>query len=78
MEAVVLAGGLGTRLREVASDRAKPMATVAGRPFLEWIVLAPSARSRPSRNPGSLFSEVWSELGKVLGDKSDRLGICEC
>jgi len=40
MEAVVLAGGLGTRLRGVVSDRPKPMAIVAGRPFLEWIVRA--------------------------------------
>lgn len=33
-EAVVLAGGLGTRLRERVSDRPKPMAPVAGVPFL--------------------------------------------
>jgi len=34
MEAIVLAGGLGTRLRAVVSDLPKPMAPVAGRPFL--------------------------------------------
>ena len=34
MEAVVLAGGLGTRLRSVVSDVPKPMAPVGGRPFL--------------------------------------------
>ena len=34
-EAVILAGGLGTRLREVVSDVPKPMAPVNGRPFLE-------------------------------------------
>jgi D-glycero-alpha-D-manno-heptose 1-phosphate guanylyltransferase len=34
--AVVLAGGLGTRLRTVVSDRPKSMALIAGRPFLEW------------------------------------------
>jgi len=33
--AVVLAGGLGTRLRSVVPDLPKPMASVAGRPFLE-------------------------------------------
>lgn len=33
--AFVLAGGLGTRLRPVVSDRPKPMADVLGRPFLE-------------------------------------------
>ncbi|MBK7665034.1 MAG: NTP transferase domain-containing protein [Sterolibacteriaceae bacterium] len=43
MEAIVLAGGLGTRLRDVVSDIPKPMAPVAGRPFLE-ILLANLAR----------------------------------
>jgi len=35
--AFVLAGGLGTRLRSVVSDRPKPMADVLGNPFLEII-----------------------------------------
>lgn len=43
MEAIVLAGGFGTRLRQVVPDLPKPMAPVAGRPFLE-IVLADLAR----------------------------------
>jgi NDP-sugar pyrophosphorylase family protein len=38
-EALVLAGGLGTRLRAVVDDRPKPLATVAERPFLDWLVL---------------------------------------
>jgi NDP-sugar pyrophosphorylase family protein len=38
MKAVILAGGLGTRLRSVVNDRPKPMAPVAGRPFLEYLV----------------------------------------
>lgn len=33
--AIVLAGGLGTRLRSVVPDLPKPMAPVGGRPFLE-------------------------------------------
>ncbi len=33
--AVILAGGLGTRLRSTVPDVPKPMASVAGRPFLE-------------------------------------------
>jgi NDP-sugar pyrophosphorylase family protein len=36
MQAVILAGGLGTRLRSVVADRPKPMAGIAGRPFLEY------------------------------------------
>jgi D-glycero-alpha-D-manno-heptose 1-phosphate guanylyltransferase len=39
-EAIVLAGGFGTRLRSVVSDVPKPMAPVAGRPFLELLLAA--------------------------------------
>jgi D-glycero-alpha-D-manno-heptose 1-phosphate guanylyltransferase len=37
-EAIILAGGLGTRLRSVLPDLPKAMAPVAGRPFLSWIL----------------------------------------
>lgn len=37
-EAIVLAGGFGTRLRHVVSDVPKPMAPVAGRPFLAYLL----------------------------------------
>ena len=36
--AVILAGGLGTRLRAVVADRPKSMAMVAGRPFLDHLL----------------------------------------
>ena len=39
MQAVLLAGGLGTRLRSVVSDRPKPMANVCGKPFMEYLIL---------------------------------------
>jgi D-glycero-alpha-D-manno-heptose 1-phosphate guanylyltransferase len=39
MKAIVLAGGLGTRLRSVLGDIPKPMAPVNGRPFLEFLLL---------------------------------------
>ena len=38
MECIVLAGGMGTRLRSVVSDVPKCMAEVAGKPFLHHIV----------------------------------------
>ncbi|WP_307993425.1 nucleotidyltransferase family protein [uncultured Clostridium sp.] len=38
MEAIVLAGGFGTRLKEVVSDVPKPMAPVNGKPFLEYLI----------------------------------------
>src|SRR2546425_12402859 len=40
VEAVILCGGLGQRLRPGLADRPKPLAMVAGRPFLEWLILA--------------------------------------
>ncbi|MEW6621784.1 MAG: nucleotidyltransferase family protein [Bacillota bacterium] len=38
MEAIILAGGFGTRLSHVISDVPKPMAPVNNRPFLEYIL----------------------------------------
>lgn len=39
MQAILLAGGLGTRLQSVVNDRPKPMADVCGKPFLEYLIL---------------------------------------
>jgi len=38
MEAIVLAGGLGTRLRGIVDDIPKPMAPVQGRPFVAFVL----------------------------------------
>ena len=38
MQALLLAGGLGKRLRSVVKDRPKPMALVNGKPFLEYVI----------------------------------------
>ena len=38
MEAIILAGGFGTRLREMVPNVPKPMAQVAGKPFLEILL----------------------------------------
>lgn len=38
MEAIVLAGGRGTRLRSVVSDVPKPMAPINGKPFLSGLL----------------------------------------
>ena len=46
-EAIVLAGGLGTRLRHIVPDLPKSMAPVNGKPFL-WYVLAYLARQEIS------------------------------
>jgi D-glycero-alpha-D-manno-heptose 1-phosphate guanylyltransferase len=38
LAAIVLAGGLGTRIRQLHPDVPKPLIPVAGRPFLDWIL----------------------------------------
>ena len=38
VEAIILAGGLGTRLRSVVADVPKCMAPVAGKPFIHFVI----------------------------------------
>lgn len=38
MQAIILAGGFGTRLKSVVSEVPKPMAPVNGRPFLSYVL----------------------------------------
>jgi D-glycero-alpha-D-manno-heptose 1-phosphate guanylyltransferase len=82
-EAVVLAGGLGTRLRSVTGDTPKVMALVGGRPFLEYIldylkangitrvVIAAGYGSDVLKNHfGSSYRKIeiiWSEEREPLG-----------
>ncbi len=65
MEAIVLAGGFGTRLRRVVADVPKPMAPIAGRPFLE-ILLGSLARKG--------FSRVILSLGLMAQKISVHFG----
>jgi D-glycero-alpha-D-manno-heptose 1-phosphate guanylyltransferase len=39
MNAIILAGGKGSRLRSVIKHKPKPLAEVCGRPFLEYLLL---------------------------------------
>ena len=72
MEAIVLAGGLGTRLREVVPDLPKPMAPIAGRPFLE-ILLASLSRKGFIR----VVLSVGFMAEKISGYFGDRFGNLE-
>jgi len=38
MDVIILAGGMGTRLKSVVKDIPKPMAIVAGHPFLRYLI----------------------------------------
>jgi D-glycero-alpha-D-manno-heptose 1-phosphate guanylyltransferase len=65
MEAIVLAGGLGTRLRQVVADVPKPMAPVAGRPFLEILLasLAQKGFSRAVLSLGFMAEKISGHFG---------------
>jgi len=65
MEAIVLAGGLGTRLRELVPDLPKAMAPVAGRPFLEILltVLARKGFRRVILSLGFMAEKIITHFG---------------
>jgi D-glycero-alpha-D-manno-heptose 1-phosphate guanylyltransferase len=65
MEAIVLAGGFGTRLKQVVPNLPKPMAPIAGRPFLEILLntLAKKRFSRVIMSLGHLADKVTTHFG---------------
>lgn len=64
-EAIVLAGGFGTRLREIIPDLPKPMAPVAGRPFLEILLsfLAQKGFTRVVLSLGFMADKITGHFG---------------
>ena len=72
LEALILAGGLGTRLRPVVSDRPKPVAEVAGRPFLERLLdqLQQAGYSKIILCVGYQADQIRSQLGATFGSMS--------
>lgn len=60
MKALILVGGLGTRLKTVVSDRPKPMALVLGKPFLEHVIL-------------NLKNQGITEIILAVGHLSDQI-----
>ncbi|TAM64378.1 MAG: hypothetical protein EPN49_00455 [Rhodanobacter sp.] len=65
-EAIVLVGGLGTRLRAVVSGVPKPLAPVAGRPFLAWLLdrLAEEGMRHVVLAAGYLAERVVDAIGQ--------------
>ncbi len=72
-EAVILAGGLGTRLRPVVNDVPKPLALVGGRPFLEYQLdyLIEQGIGRVVFSVGYL----WHKIEQHFGDRYKTLSI---
>ena len=69
LTAVILAGGLGTRLRSVVADRPKVMAEIHGRPFLAYLFdqLVAAGLSHVVVCTGYLGTQVNSCFGDSYG-----------
>ncbi len=73
MEAIVLAGGFGTRIQSVVSDVPKPMAPVAGKPFLYYIL-----QNLVKQNINKIILAVGYKRESILnhfGDKFERADL---
>lgn len=66
LSVAVLAGGLGTRLRPVISDRPKALAEIHGRPFLAYLLdqLSNAGSSRVVLCTGHLGEQIEQAFGK--------------
>ena len=73
MEAIVLAGGLGTRLRSVITDLPKPMAPIGDKPFLRYILkyLQKNGITRIILSVGY----KWKAIKEYLGDKFENIEL---
>lgn len=74
MDALILAGGLGTRLAGVVPDRAKPVAEVAGRPFLAYL-LAHLARFPAVKRVILCVGHKAGTIESALGGRFGRLEL---
>jgi len=72
VKVVILAGGLGKRLRPLTVDRPKPLVEVAGRPIIEWQIL--HFRSLGYHDFVVLAGYRWEKLVEHLGS-GRKLGV---
>jgi D-glycero-alpha-D-manno-heptose 1-phosphate guanylyltransferase len=79
MRAILLAGGAGTRLREVVQDVPKPLAPVAGRPFLSYMLDLLEARGMTEIviSIGYLGHMIRDSYGARYGAMSIRYAVEE-
>ncbi len=72
MRAMILAAGLGTRMRPLTLDTPKPLLKIAGRPMIEHHIL----RLREAGITELVINHAWlgEQIENYLGDGS-RLGV---
>lgn len=70
VRAVILVGGLGTRLRERVADRPKAMAPIAGRPFLDYLLawLERAGCQGVVLATGHMASTIEAHVGSRFGE----------
>jgi NDP-sugar pyrophosphorylase family protein len=70
--AIILAGGRGTRLQSVVADRPKPLALVAGHPFIEYLFrrLSNSGIKQAIISTGYLGDQIRSQFGAAYSSLS--------
>lgn len=72
-EAIVLAGGFGTRLRSVVSDVPKPLAPIRGRPFL--CLLLDMLASQGIRRVVLATGYMGDRIAEVLGQRWQGMSL---
>ena len=65
LEAIILAGGFGARLKEVVPDLPKPMAPISGKPFLAYLLdgLAKKGFKRVILSVGYMAEKIINYFG---------------
>ena len=74
-QAVILAGGLGTRMRPITEAIPKPMIAVAGKPFLEWQLKL--LRDGGIANALLLVAYLGEQIEEYFGDGAKTGGRVE-
>jgi len=72
-EVIILAGGFGTRLRSVVSDRPKPLAEVQGEPFLAHLMRYHARRG--ARHFVLSIGYMGTQINDFFGEEFDGVPI---
>ncbi len=77
MDALILAGGLGTRLASIVSDRAKPVALVEGEPFLLHVLrqLSRTSGSRKIHRAILCVGHKSESVRLAIGERAEGIDI---